>query len=96
MISQPVIPNIKGKDKFEGPCFHSSRWPQEGLDYQGKKIGIIGCGASTVQMLPIMAKTAEIYTFLILEYLILILIVSFLVRRLEKKMKKDRDRKSVV
>jgi len=62
MISQPVIPNIKGRDKFEGPCFHSSRWPQEGLDYQGKKIGIIGCGASTVQMLPIMAKTAESVT----------------------------------
>ena len=62
MISQPVIPNIKGRGKFEGPCFHSSRWPQEGLDYKGKKVGIIGCGASTVQMLPIMAKTAESVT----------------------------------
>jgi len=62
MISQPVIPNIKGREQFKGPCFHSSRWPQEGLDYQGKKIGIIGCGASTVQMLPIMAKTAESVT----------------------------------
>tara|TARA_Y100001935_G_scaffold61600_1_gene51603 strand:- start:7482 stop:9089 length:1608 start_codon:yes stop_codon:yes gene_type:complete len=62
MISQPVIPNIKGKDKFEGPSFHSSRWPQEGLDYKGKKVGIIGCGASTVQMLPIMAKTAKSVT----------------------------------
>ena len=59
MISQPVIPNFKGRDKFQGPCFHSSRWPQEGLDYAGKKVGIIGCGASTVQMLPIMAQTAE-------------------------------------
>ncbi|MBJ65791.1 MAG: cyclohexanone monooxygenase [Rhodobiaceae bacterium] len=59
MISQPVIPNFKGRDKFQGPCFHSSRWPQEGLDYTGKKVGIIGCGASTVQMLPIMAQTAE-------------------------------------
>ena len=62
MISQPVIPNIKGREKFEGPCFHSSRWPQEGLNYEGKKIGIIGCGASTVQMLPVMAKTAESVT----------------------------------
>ena len=62
MISQPVIPSIKGREKFEGPCFHSSRWPQEGLDYEGKKIGIIGCGASTVQMLPVMAKTAESVT----------------------------------
>ena len=62
MISQPVIPNIEGIDKFKGPCFHSSRWPQEGLDYKGKKIGIIGCGASTVQMLPVMAKTAKSVT----------------------------------
>lgn len=58
MISQPVIPTIKGADQFDGPCFHSSRWPQEGLDYAGKRVGIVGCGATTVQMLPVMAETA--------------------------------------
>ena len=58
MISQPVMPNINGIDSFKGPCFHSSRWPQEGLDYAGKRVGIIGCGATTVQMLPVMAETA--------------------------------------
>ncbi len=58
MISQPVMPNIKGIDQFSGPCFHSSRWPQEGLDYAGKRVGIIGCGATTVQMVPVMAETA--------------------------------------
>ena len=58
MISQPVIPNITGRDQFSGPCFHSSRWPQEGLDYLGKRVGIIGCGATTVQMMPVMAETA--------------------------------------
>ena len=58
MISQPVIPNIKGMDRFAGPCFHSARWPREGLDYAGKRVGIIGAGATTVQMMPIMAKTA--------------------------------------
>jgi len=62
MISQPVIPNIDGREKFNGPCFHSSRWPQEDLDYKDKRVGIIGCGASTVQMLPIMAQTAESVT----------------------------------
>lgn len=58
MISQPVIPDIKGMDRFNGPCFHSARWPQEGLDYAGKKVAIIGSGATTVQMLPVMAETA--------------------------------------
>ncbi len=62
MISEPYIPNIKGMDRFKGPCFHSSRWPQEGLDYAGKRVGIIGCGATTVQMLPIMAETAASVT----------------------------------
>ena len=58
MISEPVIPDIKGMDTFKGPCFHSSRWPEEGLDYAGKRVGIIGSGATTVQMLPVMSETA--------------------------------------
>ena len=61
MISEPVIPKIKGMDSFNGPLFHSSRWP-EGLDYEGKRVGIIGAGATTVQMVPVMAKTAESVT----------------------------------
>ncbi len=58
MISHPYLPDIQGVDTFKGPIFHSSRWPQEGLDYAGKRVGIIGCGATTVQMLPVMAETA--------------------------------------
>ena len=62
MISEPVIPKISGMDTFKGPLFHSSRWPQEGLDYAGKRVGIIGAGATTVQMVPVMAQTAESIT----------------------------------
>jgi cyclohexanone monooxygenase len=58
MISEPVIPHFKGMDTFKGPLFHSSRWPSEGLDYAGKRVGIIGSGATTVQMLPVVAQTA--------------------------------------
>lgn len=58
MISEPMIPNIAGMDRFKGPIFHSSRWPEEGLDYAGKRVGIIGAGATTVQMLPVVAETA--------------------------------------
>ena len=57
MISQPVLPNYAGQELFKGPIFHSSRWP-EGLDVAGKRVGIIGAGATTVQMLPEVAKTA--------------------------------------
>jgi len=62
MISHPYVPDIQGMDTFKGPIFHSSRWPQEGLDYAGKRVGIIGCGATTVQMLPVMAQTAASVT----------------------------------
>lgn len=62
MISEPVIPRIAGMDRFAGPLFHSSRWPAEGLDHAGKHIGIIGAGATTVQMLPELAKTAASVT----------------------------------
>ena len=62
MISEPMIPRIAGIDRFKGPLFHSSRWPQEGIDYAGKRIGIIGAGASTVQMVPVLAKAAASVT----------------------------------
>ncbi len=62
MISEPVIPKISGMDTFKGPLFHSSRWPREGLDYAGKRVGIIGAGATTVQMLPVMAQDAASVT----------------------------------
>jgi cation diffusion facilitator CzcD-associated flavoprotein CzcO len=61
MISEPVIPKFKGMENFKGACFHSARWP-EGLDYEGKRIGIIGAGSTTVQMLPVTAKTAKSVT----------------------------------
>jgi cation diffusion facilitator CzcD-associated flavoprotein CzcO len=61
MISEPVIPKIKGMDSFNGPLFHSARWPED-IDFEGKRVGIIGAGATTVQMVPIMAKTAKSVT----------------------------------
>ena len=61
MISEPVIPKFKGMENFKGACFHSARWP-EGLDYEGKRIGIIGAGSTTVQMLPVTAETAKSVT----------------------------------
>ncbi|MGB1439225.1 MAG: flavin-containing monooxygenase, partial [Luminiphilus sp.] len=62
MISEPNMPKLEGMNDFAGPCFHSSRWPQEGLDYAGKRVGIIGAGATAVQMLPVMAETAASVT----------------------------------
>lgn len=62
MISEPVIPKLEGMDRFQGPLFHSSRWPQDGLDYAGKRVGVIGAGATAVQMVPVLAETAASVT----------------------------------
>ncbi|RYD29531.1 MAG: NAD(P)/FAD-dependent oxidoreductase, partial [Sphingomonadales bacterium] len=59
------MPDIKGIDSFKGEAFHSSRWPlnEDGtaasIDFSGKRVGIIGTGATGVQIIPIAAETAE-------------------------------------
>lgn len=48
--AKPYIPEFDGLESFEGPCYHTAQWPQEGLDMGGKRVGIIGTGASGVQV----------------------------------------------
>jgi cation diffusion facilitator CzcD-associated flavoprotein CzcO len=44
------MPEIEGLEDFEGVCHHTGLWPQEGLDFAGKRVGVIGTGASGVQV----------------------------------------------
>ena len=48
--AKPYIPDFEGLGSFAGPCYHTAQWPQEGLDMSGKRVGIIGTGASGVQV----------------------------------------------
>ncbi|KAE9410513.1 FAD dependent oxidoreductase [Gymnopus androsaceus JB14] len=43
-------PDIAGMDKFVGECHHTARWPQNGIDLEGKRVAVIGTGASGVQV----------------------------------------------
>ncbi len=62
-LSQPSIPNIKGKENFKGKCFHTSRWDHN-FDYSNKKVAVIGTGASSVQVVPAIAsKVKDLYVF---------------------------------
>jgi cation diffusion facilitator CzcD-associated flavoprotein CzcO len=58
ILSRPVYPEIPGLDTFAGPVHHSARWPHEGVDLSGKRVGMIGVGASGIQMLPELAAEA--------------------------------------
>jgi 4-hydroxyacetophenone monooxygenase len=57
MLNRPVVPDLDGLDSFAGRQFHSSHWPAD-LDVAGKRVGVIGTGASSVQLVPAIAPTA--------------------------------------
>ena len=48
--STPYTPNIPGLSDFAGESHHTALWPQQGLDLAGKRVGVIGTGASGVQI----------------------------------------------
>jgi len=53
------IPDIEGLDSFKGAKHHTGLWPQEGLDFTGKRVAVIGTGSSGVQVVQEAAKTAS-------------------------------------
>ncbi len=48
-LHKPLFPNIPGRESFAGPAFHSARWDR-GVPYEGRRWGVIGSGASGVQI----------------------------------------------
>ena len=56
ILSAGYTPDFEGIDSFKGPWCHTSRWPQEGMDLAGKRVGVIGTGATGVQLITEIAK----------------------------------------
>jgi cation diffusion facilitator CzcD-associated flavoprotein CzcO len=50
-LSDPVIPDLPGLDRFEGRAFHSAQW-DHAYDLRGKRVAVIGTGASAIQFVP--------------------------------------------
>ncbi|GAA4702264.1 NAD(P)/FAD-dependent oxidoreductase [Pseudonocardia yuanmonensis] len=64
LLSKPNIPKFPGLDRFEGQWFHTAQTPREGVDVQGKRVAVIGNGATAVQVVPVIAQQAEhVYAF---------------------------------
>ena len=57
-LNQPKIPDIKGMDEFQGNMFHSSKWPDDDV-IAGKKVAVVGSGASAFKIVPSIAKHCE-------------------------------------
>ena len=58
-LSQPKTPpDLPGVDRFAGPTYYTSQWPHEGVDFSGKRVGMIGTGSSGIQSIPLIAEQA--------------------------------------
>jgi cyclohexanone monooxygenase len=58
-LSSARIPDFAGLDTFEGETYHTGRWPHDGVDFSGKRVGVIGTGSSGIQSIPIIAEQAR-------------------------------------
>jgi cation diffusion facilitator CzcD-associated flavoprotein CzcO len=57
-LSAPTMPRIEGVETFQGQSCHTARWPHEPVDFEGKRVAVIGTGATGVQTIQEVAKTA--------------------------------------
>jgi cation diffusion facilitator CzcD-associated flavoprotein CzcO len=56
-LGRPALPDIPGRDEFAGPSWHSARWRHD-VDVTGQRIAVLGTGASAIQFVPEIAKSA--------------------------------------
>ncbi len=61
-LTAPRLPTVPGLDEFAGPVFHSARWRHD-VDLAGARVAVVGTGASAVQLVPELARTAEVVLF---------------------------------
>ena len=58
-LSAPTMPNYPGMETFKGGSWHTARWPKDSPDFSGKRVAVIGTGATGVQVIQEMAYMAE-------------------------------------
>ena len=64
VLSVPTMPKIPGMDDFQGQSFHTYWWPKEPVPLAGRRVGIIGTGATAIQIIAEIAdKVGELYVF---------------------------------
>ena len=56
-LTIPTMPRIEGTADFTGPAFHTARWPHEPVSFEGKRVAVIGTGATGIQTIQEVAKT---------------------------------------
>ena len=59
VLSTPTLPKLEGLESFKGVSFHAANWPHEPLDLTGKRVAVVGTGATAIQLIPEVAKVAK-------------------------------------
>lgn len=57
-LSSANVPKIPGLKSFAGQWYHTGRWPHEGVDFTGRRVGLIGTGSTGIQATPVIAEQA--------------------------------------
>ena len=58
-LSAVNTPSYKGLEDFSGSVYHTARWPEDGVDFSGLRVAVIGTGSSGVQSIPVIAEQAK-------------------------------------
>jgi cation diffusion facilitator CzcD-associated flavoprotein CzcO len=58
-LSSANVPSIPGLETFAGDWYHTGAWPHEGVDFSGKRVGLIGTGSTGIQATPVIAAEAD-------------------------------------
>ncbi len=58
-LSHRNIPQVKGLERFQGRWYHTSAFPKGGVDFTGKRVAVVGTGATAVQAIPVIAQQAK-------------------------------------
>jgi cation diffusion facilitator CzcD-associated flavoprotein CzcO len=63
-LSSRLEPRIEGLETFRGAWYHTAAWPKEGVDFTGKRVGVVGTGSTGIQVIPQVARQADhLYVF---------------------------------
>jgi cyclohexanone monooxygenase len=58
-LSSKNTPKIPGLAEFQGEWYHTGNWPHDGVDFAGKRVGVVGTGSTGIQAIPMIAREAK-------------------------------------
>ena len=64
MLSSPKVPSFPGREQFQGQVYQTARWPQAEIDFSGQRVGVVGTGATGIQVVQTLASEVdELFVF---------------------------------